>query len=234
MSASCGDLEQVLMDGSPGPMAALEAHARGCPGCARELREWRQLSEVAGRLRKSWDSPDLQARIQRALVAERPRPALIGGLGSWLSGLASPRGVIPAAALGLAVVAAGAWLIRGRATSEPAGTLAALEATSDPLLTDQAVDQVEAAERHYVAAIERLSKLVGSTTPAGRSPLARSYREKLALVDAAIAELQAGIHDNRLNSHLRRELLALYQEKQQTLRDLMQLSAPADRKAENP
>jgi hypothetical protein len=109
------------------------------------------------------------------------------------------------------------------------------QTTGDPLLTDQAVDEVESAERQYVAAIERLSKLAGPQVARASSPLARSYRERLALLDATIAELQAGIDGNRLNSHLRRELMAMYREKQQTLRDLMQLTGQqAERSVEGP
>ena len=48
-----------------------------------------------------------------------------------------------------------------------------------------------------------------------------NYREKLALLDSAIADLRSGIEQNRYNTHLRRELLAAYREKQQTLQNLM-------------
>jgi hypothetical protein len=47
------------------------------------------------------------------------------------------------------------------------------------------------------------------------------YREKLDVLDSAIAELKASIDQNRFNTHLRRELLAVYQEKQRTLQNLM-------------
>ena len=47
-----------------------------------------------------------------------------------------------------------------------------------------------------------------------------AYREKLQLLDSAIAELRGQIEQNRFNTHLRRELLAMYQEKQRTLQDL--------------
>jgi len=53
------------------------------------------------------------------------------------------------------------------------------------------------------------------------SPLMISYREKLMLIDSAIAELRAGIERNRFNAHLRQELLAIYQQKQRTLQEMM-------------
>ena len=48
-----------------------------------------------------------------------------------------------------------------------------------------------------------------------------NYREKLAVLDSAIADLKTNIDSNRFNTHLRRELLAVYQEKQRTLQQLM-------------
>jgi hypothetical protein len=232
MSFRCQDLETALLEGTPALMTALTEHAATCPACARELREWHQVSALAPGLRKEWQSPALWPRIQQKLAAAPARGRLAGWLqwaapGGW-------RGLVPAAAMALLLVAgaAGVWLSRPR---PPGGILTDWQTTSDPLLTDQAVDQVESAERQYVAAIERLSKLAGPRVAAPSSPLAKSYRERLALLDATIAELQAGIDGNRLNSHLRRELLAMYREKQQTLRDLMQLSGQQpERSGEGP
>jgi hypothetical protein len=48
-----------------------------------------------------------------------------------------------------------------------------------------------------------------------------SYREKLLLLDSAIAECRDRIDRNRFNARLRRELLSLYQEKQLTLQQVM-------------
>jgi hypothetical protein len=48
-----------------------------------------------------------------------------------------------------------------------------------------------------------------------------SYREKLLLLDSAIAECRAQIERNRFNARLRQELLSLYQEKQRTLQQVM-------------
>jgi hypothetical protein len=53
------------------------------------------------------------------------------------------------------------------------------------------------------------------------SPLMMSYREKLLVLDSAIAECRARIDRNRFNARLRRELLSLYQEKQHTLQQVM-------------
>ena len=41
------------------------------------------------------------------------------------------------------------------------------------------------------------------------------------LLDDAIAECQANIDRNRQNAHLRRQLLAIYTEKQRTLQEVL-------------
>ena len=48
-----------------------------------------------------------------------------------------------------------------------------------------------------------------------------SYREKLLLLDSAIAETRARVERNRFNARLRQELLSLYQEKQSTLQQVV-------------
>ncbi|MDQ5872553.1 MAG: hypothetical protein M3547_10170, partial [Acidobacteriota bacterium] len=92
----------------------------------------------------------------------------------------------------------------------------------DPLLTDMALDDVERSESDYVRSIENLSKLARPRLDAAEAtPLLLSYREKLLLLDNAIAELDGEIRQNRYNTHLRRQLLGMYAEKQRTLRDVM-------------
>ena len=50
-----------------------------------------------------------------------------------------------------------------------------------------------------------------------------NYKEKLQLLDSAIADLKTSIDQNRYNTHLRKELIAMYQEKQRTLQSLTSL-----------
>jgi hypothetical protein len=55
------------------------------------------------------------------------------------------------------------------------------------------------------------------------SPLAANLRERLLVIDAAIADCRAEIERNRFNAHLRRQLLSIYQEKRQTLEQILEL-----------
>lgn len=242
MKATCDDLEKALAGESAEWQALVAEHARGCSGCARELAEWGRLSAGARSMRKEWESPGLWPRISQALAEKSRRRALPGltalsVLGSRLRSLAGPGGwrARPWVLASVAVVAllvggifgrpAARWLGAGGA-SPPDDWHTAQTLATYPLLTENAVDEVESAERQYEAAIERLSKLVKPSVAQAGSPLVQSYREKLALLDSAIAELRAGIAENSRNAHLRRELLAMYREKQQTLRDLVRMGEP--------
>jgi hypothetical protein len=54
------------------------------------------------------------------------------------------------------------------------------------------------------------------------TPLMASYREKLLVLDSAIADLHAQAGENPSNAHLHYQLLAMYQAKQQTLEDVLE------------
>jgi hypothetical protein len=88
-------------------------------------------------------------------------------------------------------------------------------------MTDSALADVEKSEREYVRSIENLARVAEPRLASAETPLLLSYRERLLLLDNAIAELNGQIEMNRYNTHLRRQLLGVYAEKQQTLREVM-------------
>jgi hypothetical protein len=49
-----------------------------------------------------------------------------------------------------------------------------------------------------------------------------NYREKLIMLDSAIDELRMQAGRNPSNAHLRYQLLAMYQEKQETLQEVLE------------
>lgn len=173
-----------------------------------------EIAEAARGLHREWDSPDLWPRIQAALAAEAARAARRRAVRvrAWLS-LAAAAAVL---VLGVSV------LLRTRAP-EP-GLPAPAERR---LLSDNALREVERAESEYVRSIEELSRVAEPKVDEAGSPLMMSYREKLLLLDSAIAECRARIDRNRFNARLRRELLSLYQEKQRTLQQVMKEDADA-------
>jgi ribosomal protein S10 len=165
-----------------------------------------ELSAAARGLRREWESPALWPRIADSLSAEARRAEQRRALfrpPAWLALAAVAAVVAIAVTVGLQ--------LRSPAPAPEA---------ERRLLTDKALRDVERAEGDYVRTIEDLSRIAESKAREP-SPLMMSYREKLLVLDGAIADCRARIDRNRFNAHLRRELLSLYQEKQRTLQQLM-------------
>lgn len=226
MKLECKDFDYTLREGSPELMEALAAHAEACPCCKEKYARWNEMSGAARALHRHWDSPNLWPRIQQALAEESQR---IPQRARW-----APRGIPrflsdnwQAAAASAAVVLltlSVAWVFM-RNFQPPV----AQKTTTEPdvekhLLTEKALRDIEVSEAAYVRSIEELSQLVEPKIEESASPLLVSYREKLVLIDAAIAECRDNIERNRFNAHLRRELISIYQEKQRTLEDVMRIN----------
>ena len=210
----CGNLDQALREESPELIAALEKHATTCESCRAELNIWREISAAALTMHKEWESPALWPRIENSLQTEMARPR---GWRAWFADLnliPQMRSQIALATLVLVGVSGmGAWLLLHRNTSTP---------TNDAhLLTDQAVQQVEQAQKIYEQSIDKLAKLAEPKLNAASTPLLKNYREKLDLLDSAISECRTNLEKNQANAYLRSELLSFYQEKQQTLEQVL-------------
>ena len=219
---TCDRFDRAIRREDPEALAELEVHAAGCAACRERLVLWRSIGEAAPALRKSWNSPDLARRIGQAISAAT-------GSAHGAAPAAPPREEprfrwLPAAAVVALMVLStvGLQVFREGAGREP---LANRSFGRDPLMTEQALSDVESAEAAYLGSIEKLSRLARPRLEDPTSPMAAGYREKLMLLDSAIAEMRAEADRNRFNTHLRKELLAIYREKQRTLQDLMRGSS---------
>jgi hypothetical protein len=177
------------------------------------------MSSAAAALQKTWESPDHWAKIRESLAREAFAPAASAERTSrnapaWPAWLP----IVAIATLFL-VSFIGLQVFRPSLGDRQIFGVRAL--TKDPLLTDVALKGVERSEADYIRSIENLSRLAQPRLRAADTPLLVSYREKLQLLDGAISELNGQIEQNRYNTHLRRQLLGVYAEKQQTLRDVM-------------
>jgi hypothetical protein len=210
--SGCGRFEEATRREDPAAWRALIAHASECGDCREELAAWEAISHAAPSLKKSWDSPNLWPRIEAAIAAQ-PKNAPVSSFPerrrlSW---------VPLAAAAALFVIAAVGLQVLGPPVTTPLTT----RSMKDPLLEESALTEVEKSERAYVGSIERLSRLAEPRLSQSDSPLFVSYREKITLLDSAIGDLRAQVEQNRYNTHLRRELLAVYREKQHTLEQVV-------------
>ncbi len=217
MNVTCNDRDRILRDAEPAALTALEAHAASCPACALELREWNELGRAARELRATWDSPALWPRIHQALAAQAVSPKMFHVKHfEFLRGFAFHWQAVAAALVLLALTGSGAWLLLRR-PFEPPPT-----ATASPFLKSDALAEVERAEAAYIQAINKLAAEARPRIENPATPLLASYREKLLVVDAAIADLRAHMDQNRSNAHLRAELTSLLQEKKETLEAILQ------------
>ncbi len=196
MKTNCTDIDILLLEGDELALATAAAHAKTCAACAEKLADWSDISATARGLRVAWNNDMLWPRIARAVARERRRLwTQLWQIAAALALFAGMAGVV--------------WnSVRARQFDRV-------------ILQASALDEVEKAEQQHVAAIARLEKITEPKLDTPQTPLMVSYKEKLMLLDDAIAECQTNIQRNRNNAHLRKQLLAIYSEKQRTLQDVL-------------
>ncbi len=198
MIFQCNDLERALR--SPELMPDARAHAETCERCRQELYLWSEISRVAPQLHEDWESPGLWTRIE-AEMAAAGRTRKVIPIWRWAAAAA--------AIIVLAAVLVQPW----KPARRPQGR---------DFLTEETLRQVQQAEAAYAQSIDRLSKVAGASLEQSPTPLAAAYREKLTVLDSAIADLKANIEANRYNVYLQNQLASLYREKQNTLQEWLQ------------
>lgn len=202
MNFHCDDLDRALQ--FPDLMPDALAHAENCPRCREQLDLWNEISLVAPQLHESWESPDLWPRISRELragltpVEARRKPAFV-----WQWALAA------AAVLVLSAMLWQTILLRNKPLSRD-------------LLTEEAFHEVQQTEAAYTRSIEKLSRVAAPSLDRSPAPLAAAYREKLMVLDSAIADLKTTSEGNRYNAYVQAQLASLYREKQKTLEEWLE------------
>ena len=218
MNVTCKDRDWIFEDGTAAEWSALEAHAAGCPACAEEVRAWKSLSVAAKELQDYSASPELWTRIERALIADDARKAQRAEHKRWLS-------FLPEISVGWQTALAGAfvliltvsvsWIVL-RPPKDGGGT------QDKSLLKSAALKEVESAEKAYESAIDKLAAEAKPQLEDPATPLMANYHEKLLVLDSAIDDLRAQAGLNPSNAQLRFQLLAMYQEKQKTLEEVLE------------
>jgi hypothetical protein len=197
MTITCEHLDNLLFEGDPDSLTLAAEHARGCDPCMQALTAWNEIGAAAKTMPTTWQSDLLWPRIERAIRQQSRR--------RWHAVWQ-----IAAALLIVTGIAVVAWRVQRRSDFDA------------HILRAGAVAEVERAEQSHAAAIEQLERYAEPKLDnAAASPLMVSYKEKLILLDDAIAECQSHIDQNRQNAQLRKQLLAIYDEKQRTLRDVL-------------
>ncbi len=215
MNVTCKDRDRIFEDGTRAEWAALESHAITCASCAEELRTWKSLSMAAAELRDYTESPALWLRIRHSLAEQAA--ALHAGQNRWslrslFANFSLSRQTAAATAFVVVLMISAGWLLRPDKPPIQQGSL----------LKSKALTEVEHAESAYVQAIDKLAADAKPQLDNPATPLMGNYREKLLVLDSAIDDLRAQTGQNPSNAHLRYELLAMYQEKQRTLEEILE------------
>lgn len=217
MQITCKDRERIFQDGSAVEWAALQLHANSCSECAEEVRAWKALGVAAEELRDYRESPESWPRIAAALTKQAEQRALrtpwVERLAFWRNLPIGWQAALAGALVLLMTVTAGyVYLHPNSGSNDP----------NNPLLKDRALAEVERTERDYMRAIDKLATEATPQLQAASSPLMANYREKLLVLDSAIDDLRVQAGQNPSNAHLRYQLLAMYQEKQATLQEVLE------------
>ena len=201
MTINCDRIDDLLFEGDAGSLAFAEEHARDCASCREKLEAWNDISLTARSMRTTWENEMLWPRIERAVARERQA--------WWRESWRVAAAIVVTIGLGASL-----WF----------GVLARSARNKEfdqTILRVAAMDEVDRAEQAHVKAIKNLEKLTASKLDEPETPILVSYKEKLMLLDDAIAECQTNIDQNRQNAQVRKQLLAMYSEKQRTLQDVL-------------
>jgi hypothetical protein len=177
-----------------------------------------ELTAAAKALHREWESPHLWPSIAAEIGADERTWSRASWTHSWRS--------IAAAAVVILSVAASLFLLGDR-LFQADRTVPQTTTGGDRLLSDEALSEIERAEARYIAAIEGLAARAARASATPSSPLLVNLRERLLVIDAAIADCRAEIERNRFNTHLRRQLLSIYQEKRRTLEQILEQESHA-------
>jgi hypothetical protein len=199
MTITCEQLDDLLLEGDQFSLEAAARHAQSCEACMQKLADWNEISSTARDLHATWDNDLLWPRIERAIRSERRNTRAR----VWQ---------IAAAFFLFAILGGTVWIAQRRTH--------AADFDRD-ILKVSAVDEVERAERAHINAINHLETLASAKLDQPSTPLMVSYKEKLMMLDDAIAECQTAIDKNRQNAYLRTQMLTMYSEKQRTLQDVL-------------
>lgn len=194
------------------------AHARGCDACreaaALDERIEREARELPAPTSAPGLWPDIEARLRAEGASTRTGADKPAGI---IRGLFAPRRHNAFRYAATILLAAGVSYL---AFFWPGSR----EQAPRDLLTNQALARVEAVEQEYVDAIRQLEQVAEPMLAGADTKLLLLYRERLETIDAQIARCQEALSTDRGNAHIRRYLLAAFQDKQDALTELLTLA----------
>ena len=185
-------------------LSELKDHVQSCEDCNKEYHLDSQIMERSKKLNQNLTVPDLWPSIKKEIEMEEiPHP-----------GFRFRKKLILAAAAMIMITAA-IWVVN----------LLHRDVGDERILSSKALEKVKEAEKVYIDAIRDLEDSAYLRLETTSEPLAQLYRNKLSLIDQQIRNCQEALENNSANSHIRRYLLAALQDKQKTLKDILQTNS---------
>jgi hypothetical protein len=217
----CREFELAWVSDDKDERQAAQLHADDCPDCAETVRADRELLDAVVRWKESAHGPSdqLGRRIATALAeeglveSESTRPtadrASRKRTATW-SWVAAAAVVI----LGMAVLVQRPWV------------------ETDEEAYANAVRQADQAQHDYAQAIAGLERQAGEVLARADDPaldardaaMLLNYRDRLTHLDSVIAEVQSFLDEHPGHSRGHTVLLAAFEEKDQLLREILELS----------
>jgi hypothetical protein len=191
-------------------------HLESCDECREAYALDGLIEGEARKLPAPEVSPWLWTRIENELKREKEKSRSIG-LAEILSHIFSPKQHLVYKIAALLVMSVGvSYLFFFR----PTGT----EPASMNFLTSSALSRVEEREKEYEQAIAELEKVTQSLVASADTDLLLLYRDKLETIDAQIERCKEALTHNTADAHIRRYLLTAYQDKKETLIELIEIT----------
>jgi hypothetical protein len=183
-------------------------HLEKCSDCQKSVVEDENLLSQAKSLKRPLEAPFLWTRIEQSLVEEMRRRPSKGSMvlfpKRWM--------LYPASALVVLLLGFGLFFLLRPGIK------------GQDLLADAALRRIERRERRYERSIQRLEIDARPQMADLDLELLLLYRDRLETIDEQIAQCKEALSTNSGNAHLRRYMLAAFQDKKDTLREIVRTS----------
>ena len=183
-------------------------HLETCPECKKIYQQDELLIQAAKDLNKQVVVPDLWPGIEETLRKESKRTEF--KLVQFVNDHKFT--ILRFAAILLITILAGLYML-----SQPGP-----ETIDQSRILDQAaLERVNEKEQEYLAAIEHLEKTASQKLASIDANLMNLYENKLRIIDQQITRCQEALEQNPANTHIRKYLFAVLQDKKQTLEEII-------------
>lgn len=219
---SCGMFDLLIVSDEPTDRQRARDHARECARCAAILAGQASLARETADWKEDIDLPaGLEARVMAGIDRAAAETVVVRLEDRRRPG---PRRLLPLALAAMLIIGLGVGIFIARL--QPKGP-----ETADRLLVEEALEAAEAAEELHARAIARLEQAAGPVLARAAdseivprdAAILLAYQDRLAFLDATIAEVREFIETNPGSAGARTVLLAAYNEKTEVLREVVAL-----------